>query len=196
MLKPLKLVFSSNSIQLAKIPFDEGSAEFSTSNENHNYALRVKCEYECITGEARIYKAGLWVKLENLAKARVQHRITNYNSFINSTTDLTDFRAYIDPTLFTSPKVYYQILTADDGSSQANVDLLTSLSDSGVAGLSPVVGSTLFVDFDGVSLQTSSQITLPAAGNYMTRVDPTGGDVTVRDGVTDHKNRQLKQAST
>lgn len=173
--------FSSNSIQLARIPFDEGSAEFGMINENNDYALRVKCEYECVTGEARLYKAGLWVKLENLAKARVQHRITNYNSFINSTTDLTDFRAYIDPATFTAPEFYYQILTADDVSSQANVDLITSLNDSGAVGISPVVGSTMFVDFDGISLQMSPQITLPAAGNYMTRVDPTGGDVTLRD---------------
>ncbi len=173
--------FSSNSIQLASVQFDEGSLNFDETNENNRYGIRIKCEYECSSGAVRAYKAGLWVSLENLASARLVHRITHYQSSVNSQTDFTDTRAYLDLASFSSPTIYLQAVIQNDVGSSGDVELMSTVQNSGAAGLSSVAGSSTFVSGDGVDLYLSSAITPPTNNNFVTRVTPSAGDIYLRD---------------
>lgn len=170
----------SNTMQVASVPFDEGAADFDGSNEGDRYALRVKCEYECASGEVRLYRAGLWVKLENLTQARVVQRLTSYN-FISSTADVTNRRSYLDLSKFSSSKVYFQALTEDDPGASGDLDLIYSVQDSGSAGISVVPGSNLLVDSDGLNFVLSPELTVSTGNNFMTRVTPAAGDIVIRD---------------
>ena len=61
--------FYNNTIDLASIPFDEGVDHFTVANNGDLFEPVIRCELECSGGSVRLYKAGLWVRLENLSKA-------------------------------------------------------------------------------------------------------------------------------
>jgi hypothetical protein len=172
--------FVQNNPVLAVVPLDEGAGNFSTANEGDQYVLNLKCENNCETGVVRIHKAGLWVELENLAKARVVNRIHSNRGLQSSSVDLFEDRVFYEASRYTNPKVYFQTYVEDDEFSDGSIELVNHSDDSGDLSLSPVVGSSLFVDNNGSSLLTSSQITIPANQRIMTRVTPANNELNAK----------------
>jgi len=175
--------FSHMTPTLASVPIDEGVANFSQGSEGDFYGFDLKCEYNCSTGVVKVHKAGLWVELENLSKARVVNRIHSNRGIHPSIIDLYEDRILYDASRYSSPKVYFQTYVEDDGVSDGTVELVTHSNDSGDAGLTPVVGSNQYVDNDGPVVMTSPQITLPSGQRFMTRVSPVNGEITSRGSV-------------
>jgi fibronectin type 3 domain-containing protein len=173
--------FTNSTLQLATIPFNEGALQFRAANENHNYALVIRCEYYCGSGSVRVYKAGLWVKLNHLTKTSVIYRTSGLRRNIASTTNLTQTRAQINKNLFTLPKVYFQIMTETDPVSQGTASGVYHSANSGSAGLNALSGSSVIVTPATVNLFRSSEImTVPNDEKYMTLVTPSQGQITVR----------------
>ncbi len=174
--------FDGDNIQMASVPFDEGLPDFGENNGNENdlYRLDFKCEFECDTGEARIYKAGLWVTLENLSSARVAHRLTSYNEGISAATDFTDQRSLIELGNYSTPKVYLQAFIEDDGATNGTLDLIYSPDESGGANISPVVGSSIVFDADDLAHYTSPELTILTGNKFMTRAIPAAGAFVLR----------------
>gem|GEM_PF-2790267 len=172
--------FGSLAPVLATVPIDDGVNGFDGGSEGNLYRLNLKCEYNCSTGLVRLHKAGLWVELENLAKARVVNKIHSNRGLQPFITDLTDERILFDVTRYSSPKVYFQAYVQEDEFSDGTIELITSGTDSGALGLNPVPGSSLFINNDGPALMTSPQITLPSGQRVMVKVSPVTGEIMPR----------------
>jgi fibronectin type 3 domain-containing protein len=175
--------FGSFSPVLATVPIDDGVNGFSNGDEGSLYSLNIRCEYNCSTGVVKVHKAGIWVELENLAKARVVNRIHSNKGLQSGVANLTDDRILYDATRYSSPKLYFQTYVEDDGTSSGSIELITSGTDSGALGLNPVPGSSLFIDNDGPQLITSPQITVPSGQRVMTRSTAVTGEITTRGSV-------------
>jgi len=168
---------------VASVPIDENILNFATGNEGDFYKVDLRCEYNCGTGVVKLHKAGLWVELENLSKARVVNRIHTNVGAQTSTADIVDTRVLFDASRYSSPTVYFQTYVEDDGVSDGAIELVASGADSGALGLTPIAGSNLFVDNDDAVSMTSPPLTVSSGQRLMTRVIPTSGEVTPRGSV-------------
>ncbi|MCB0422987.1 MAG: hypothetical protein KDD61_18445, partial [Bdellovibrionales bacterium] len=170
--------FFDSQIQMANIYLDEGSSYWSSAEEDHLYSLRYRCEYDCSSGSVSIYKAGIWVKLENLDKAAVVYRVSTAQGFVGGDMDVTSERTLIDTSLFSNAVIYFQADATDDGSSSLNLSLLESANESGVGGLSIVPSSTLSFDTNGRSfMRSAAPISLTSGQKFMSGMQVIGGNV-------------------
>lgn len=172
--------FSTSSIQRARIFIDEGSTQFGSANEEHNYELQIKCEFNCDLGSPRVHKAGLWVTLENLTKATVAFR--NLPAVIETPADtqLADHRSRINTSQFSNNQIYFMVDGEDSISSNGNVELRHHGADSGSAGLSTVAGSSLNFSLNTRQVLKSGALTLSSGDRFLTRVNPSSGTLKVR----------------
>jgi fibronectin type 3 domain-containing protein len=169
--------FAGDTIMMANIPIDEGSNQFATANENHQYQIQVKCEYNCAMGNVMLYKAGIWVRLENLSKAISYYRNSSEQDLSSVDTTNTSDRTYIDTSLFKNPTAYFEARAYDDAGSMTEVTLLSHPEDSGAAGLILVTNSTLSFDTGNVTTSRSVlSLPLTSGHRFVTRSNASGGD--------------------
>ncbi|MEZ4873671.1 MAG: hypothetical protein R2827_15810 [Bdellovibrionales bacterium] len=170
--------FLEPNIQLATVSIDEGISYFATNNNGNSYELRLRCEFDCDLGTANIYKGGIWVRLENLTEAEVMFRNASAQPNLSSAATVIEDRTYLDIGRFSNPKVYFQADVTDDGSSSANIDLMSHIDDSGNAGLLSIAGSSLTFDNGSrVTQRTASPFVVTDQHRHVTRITPTGGGV-------------------
>ncbi len=174
--------FASTDLTMATIPIDEGVTYFDSLSEGHQYELRLKCEYFCTTGGVALYKAGLWVKLENLTKAVTLYRNASYTAELGAEqTLLTDSRI-VDLTRFSNPLTYFQVDLSDDTTSSAEISLYEHDEAQGPAALTLVANSTININNDGRKMSRSVTNLSAAIGGgkpLVSKILPSGGSVTL-----------------
>lgn len=108
-----------------------------------SYELRLKTD----TSSARLLRAGIWIKLNNLTKAETFTRVARVRSGSSSVT-LPDQRVPLDLSLFSNGKVYLEATGSSSvagGSSAALLDAGSAVSGTAgttVAGSSVALGTT------------------------------------------------------
>ncbi len=137
-------LFSNSTPTLIQSPFGEGVQNFAATNEGQNYQIGIRCDSDCDTGSALLYKAGLWVTISKLNKAQVIYR-TSLGQLVNAPVTLDGQRTLVESSLFSNPTFFFQA-TGHVGVDldTATVDLLSFAgTDSGTAGGSLIAGSSL-----------------------------------------------------
>lgn len=177
MIPTTETVFTGAPLQLAKTYIDEGVEHFSTENEGDIYKLKMKCYRFCSSGSVNIYKAGVWVKLQNLNKLRLHKRVTSYHDLISSDTIYSESRIDLNPDNFSQAKYYFNVTATDDINSSAQIDLMYHADSSGEVSLQPVPESSLTVDSDQKSSYTSLEFTPLLNQKFLTRVGVPSGEV-------------------
>jgi hypothetical protein len=175
-------IFEGAGVQMALSPFQEGVTGFSSANEDQLYQVSIRCLDNCDDGQVRIYKAGLWVQLENLDKAQVIFR-TSLGATPSGSTDYDHQRTLINLSLFSNPVSYFQATaTILAGMDTGSIFLNTNgANDSGLTGLLPVANSTLSVTSNTKSLLRSPAITLNSGNRYVPTADPTSSMMMMTD---------------
>lgn len=167
-------IFAGTGVQMSLAPFQEGVTGFSSSNENQEFQVSIRCLDNCDDGQVQLYKAGLWVRLENLDKAQVIFR-TSLGATPPGSTNYDHQRTLFNLSLFSNPVSYFQATaTILAGMDTGSIFLNTNgANDSGLTGLLPVVNSTLSVTSNTKSLLRSPAITLNSGHRFVPTADPT-----------------------
>lgn len=167
-------IFEGTSVQLSRAPFQEGVTGFSSANEDEEYQVSIRCLANCNDGQVRLYKAGLWVRLENLDKAQVIFR-NSLGATPPGSTNYDHQRTLINLSLFSNPVSYFQATATILAGVDTGLIFLNTNggSDSGLSGLTPVVNSTLSVTSNTKSLVRSPAITLTSGNRYIPTANPT-----------------------
>ncbi|MEO0335186.1 MAG: hypothetical protein AAF202_02260, partial [Pseudomonadota bacterium] len=169
--------FKSNTPQMARVAIDEGVSEFDGDNEGDRYQLQMSCELDCGLGEARIHKAGLWVRLENLSKAIVVQRNLAIRQQVSAPTSLAQTRVLLDLSRYTNEQVFFEAEAADGFSDDANVVLRSHGADTGSAGLVDVSGSQLNFDFNGTQVLRAGPLTINSGDRFVPAVSTVNGSL-------------------
>ncbi len=178
-----------NSLQQVRSTFDDGAAQFAAANEGQNYRLAMKCVRDCDLGGLNIYKAGLWVRLQDLNKAEVFIRNSLGHSNVNTAMYAEDSRVEIDLTKFTNPvaKFVATAIVTNDSSAAGSVMLASAGSglaaDAGIASMTAVAGSTLSFNIPDQLVRqiTSTPVTLMSNERYLTYIQATAGSIRLID---------------
>lgn len=170
-------VIEQGLITVAKTYLNEGVSGLSPSNENDHYELLLRCNSRCESGEVKVYKSGLWLKLENLTQLRLHERLTHLKSGVGSDTDFTDERLSLDSNDFLSPTFYHRTITNESSSSSAELELVHHSDLFGSSNLTPQNSSLVLADFDQKQVATSSAFVPTDGDNYVLRLRPMSGSV-------------------
>lgn len=163
----LSILGTSTSHQFAPIALNE-----PTFPNDGVFEVRSKAN----SNQAKLYRAGVWMKLENLTKAEIVHRFTQRRSSTGSVS-MVEQRIKATPNDYSNLKVYYEALgsvTTAAGSTLELYDAGSAISGTSGAALSglnlslPTTTKTFVRSADILSLLTN--------GNYYyTRHNVTAG---------------------
>jgi fibronectin type 3 domain-containing protein len=175
-------IFEGSAVQLSLAPFQEGVTGFSSSNENESYQVAIRCLANCDDGQVQLYKAGLWVRLENLDKAQVIFR-TSLGASPSGPTDYDHQRTLINLSLYSNPVAYFQATaTLMNGMNPGSIFLNThGANEFGTAGLTPIANSALSIDSSSKSLVRSPALTLNSGDRFIPSADPTTSSMSMTD---------------
>ncbi len=164
--------FSSDSIEMANVPIDDGTNQFGSANEGHLYEVSLRCDLNCDSGNhVDIYKMGAWVRLENLTKAQLITRSALGSTNIVNNNTWVDHRTLIDLASLYNPLVRFQASLTNSGSAGTQVMLSASSTDSGNSDLSIILGSELpFFSISGRETTLSAPIALLTGQRLLTSV--------------------------
>lgn len=171
-------------ISLIRSPFSEGAAEFTSNTEGNIYDVRLRCDYECSTGQVSIYKAGLWVTLKSLYKVELYYRMTRAMNASGSTASSVSERVLVDHSLYSNPQFYFRAMGYSAMGDSANINLLDiNSSDSAETPATLVSGSTLsFFETNKTVYQTLSPLTVTTGSRFIPEVElPTSGSFLLLD---------------
>ncbi len=177
--------FSNNTVALVRSPFTEGTQQFSSTEQGHNYRVAVKCVDNCDLGPVAVYRAGLWVRLTDISKAEIVYRNVFGSQNLGADTLLTSGRNSIDFSQFSNPQVYFRATgqTASPMSDMTQVQLMSvGAAISGIAGASPIASSTLsFTSMNVTRIETSTALSVSSNDNFITRANVMNGQFTLID---------------
>jgi hypothetical protein len=147
--------FKSQTVTLSRVPISEGLDYFSSANEGNQYDIVVRCDRNC-TNQVQIYKAGLWLKVQNLSKVEVLQRLTLGASYPDGPAVLADSRAVVDLGGYSNPKFGLSVAASTPMMTLLDV-LLSSAgsSSSSTTGLNPIAGSNLSFGLPDMTTQTT-----------------------------------------
>ncbi len=162
-------IINNSAMQLLQIPFTGQAPNFDDTNEGQKYRVTMKCQTNCTGGQLHLYKAGLWVKLQDLSKAEVQYRLSLGHNGLSTDTPLVEQRTSIDSSLFLNPILRFFAVGKLNSLGGANIELQTaSTNDFGSTGLQPIVPANLAVASETKSyLGPSAPLTLPANDRFL-----------------------------
>jgi hypothetical protein len=165
---------------------------FATSNDGERFEVSLACVNECAAGaQARLYKAGLWIKLESLDKADIHYR-TSHGMNVIMAYDLDFQRTKIDLSAFSNPTFDFQATAFVSSSGSTQVQLVTAATaDFGPSALTAITGSQLdFIDTNKTLLKTAAPITLTTGDRFLPQITPGTGTMTLIDtGIIVHTQR-------
>lgn len=175
-------MFSGSSVQLSVSPFQDGVTGFSSANEMDLYQVALRCVAECDSGQARLYKAGLWVYLKNLDKAQVIFR-TGLGATPSSPTNYEHQRTRINLSQFSNPVSYFQATaTILAGMSSGTVWLSdVGNEDFGLTSPTLVPSSELTVNSNTKSLYRSPALAPTSDHRFVPSVDPGSAMLQITD---------------
>lgn len=181
-----EVTFDDTDVTLFNSAFDEGVNEFKASNDLNTYKVAFRCYLDCELGPINVYKAGLWVKLENIASVEIPVRLGTVNNGVSALMQDDKFRTAIDLTQYSNPNAYFRTTArVGMGGDSSDIRLVsngTGLSaDSGSSSLSPVTNSSLnFTETTFTRKQTSTPLVVTPQHRLMTEVSPISGNIDVR----------------
>lgn len=175
-------MFFGENIQLSVAPFQEGVTGFSSANESDSYQVMVRCLAECEMGQARIYKAGLWVQLRNLEKARIFFR-TGLGSMPSALTHYDQQITRIDLNRFTNPIAFFQATARVVMGMDAGLFWISSIGANDSLLGSPVAtaNSEMAINSNTKSLYRSGAISLNSGNRYVPSTNPSGSTLMISD---------------
>ncbi|MBC7741385.1 MAG: hypothetical protein H7061_04255, partial [Bdellovibrionaceae bacterium] len=175
--------------QKIRATFDANVTEFGSINELQRYRLAMKCILDCDLGGLNIYKAGIWVRLENITEAEIFIRNSLGHDNVTAAAYTNEARTQINMALFSNPIVNFSataFVTADPLASGI-IELVSAGSaagsDDGLAALTPVASSLLTdttVD-QTISIRTTVPISLVSNERYLTMVQASTGTIRILD---------------
>lgn len=184
--KSTETIFSDTDVTLFNSAFDEGSNEFASGNHLDKYKLAMRCYLDCEIGAVNVYKAGLWVKLENITKSEILVRQSTLLNNIFTVTQNDRFRTMIDLSQYSNPLAFFRASAkASNMGDVANIQVVSNgtgpTADSGVSNLSPVLNSVLnFSESTYTTKQTASPMSLNNQDRFMTEISPQSGGLDIR----------------
>lgn len=175
-------MFTGSNIQLSISPFQEGVTGFSSANEMDLYQVALRCVAECDSGQARLYKAGLWVHLKNLDKARVVFR-TSLGATPSSPTHYEHQRTRVDLSQFSNPVSYFQATATILAGMNSGTVWLSDVGsdDSGLTNPTLVPSSELTVNSNTKSLYRSPALAPTSGHRFVPSVDPGSAMLQITD---------------
>lgn len=161
----------------ALIAIDEGQTRFGSTNEGELMEVALRCDKLCTQPRILLYKAGLWVRLQNLTKAQIVHRVATAVPTLVSSADLLNSRTLMDLGNFTSPQIVFAARASAGMSGSLQVSLISdSTNDAGSSSLTLVPDSTLtFGPSASVQSQTSLALTLTTGDRVIVNATPSAG---------------------
>ncbi len=172
-----QIVIDDNEMRVGRAFIQEGTTGLSTSNENQKYGLRLLCTRECDTGDVRVYKAGIWIKLQNLSELRLYHKLNKKISNLSQNTFIGKDRYNLGSANYSSPTYKYRVIASDGPLDSGSFELSGVSSPSGDAGAQSVPGSLIMVDFDQNQIYTSTEFTPVPGLDYITNFGIQSGSV-------------------
>lgn len=172
-----------NTVEMVNSPFEEGVLNFNNPiNHLDQYQVVMKCFENCQSGNVSIYKAGLWVSLENLDMVEILFRNTLSINSLMSDSVVQNQRTLIDLGLFSNPSVHFQATASAIGST-ATVQLTSAgTDDSGILNLTNILNSNLdFSSGQKQMLQTNTPLILNTNERFLTNVLVNGSTVNLQD---------------
>ena len=175
-------MFTGSNIQLSISPFQEGVTGFSSANEMDLYQVALRCVAECGSGQARLSKAGLWVHLKNLDKARVVFR-TSLGATPSSPTHYEHQRTRVDLSQFSNPVSYFQATATILAGMNSGTVWLSDVGsdDSGLTNPTLVPSSELTVNSNTKSLYRSPALAPTSGHRFVPSVDPGSAMLQITD---------------
>ncbi len=157
--------FGQTTPTAVRVPLQNTHNNFDDSNESQAFGISLRCQFDCSSGNARLYKAGLWVRLVNLQKAQTTWR-TSLGSIIPASNFVfDDQRSFINLNDFNNPDVYWQVSMNSNQSVNLGV---AGVNDSGLAGITDIAGSTLTGGGTGfVEILRTGSLTINSGERYM-----------------------------
>jgi len=134
--------------------------------DNANYHLRIKAE----ANTARLYKAGLWLKLVNPTKARIYNRIGLSNALqsgSNSSQTMDRYRFLWTENSWSNPVVGFETYGREDTHRVQLINNTNSNIYSSVAADQSVVYTTPYFHNTTIGFLTSPPLTLVNGANYI-----------------------------
>ena len=138
------------------------------------------------TGNAKIYKGGLWIRLENLSKYDTYWRTSRlYEGASSASIDQTS-RQQIDTSNFSNPSISHQCTGAMTSTGDLAIDLASfGTDDSGTASPVPITNSTVTFGSAAPSLVTATGLSGMISGDrFMSEITGSTGTLDVTQCVT------------
>jgi len=181
--------FNNSNPQVVNATFNDGDVNFSTTENLHWYQVAYKCYSECDSGNINIFKAGLWIELENISSIEIFIRNSLGQFGLSGSSYLDSSRVQIDLSKYTNPIVTYKVTGVDafalagTGASSGGFELVTfGLTNSGQVGVQTIASSHL--DFSGQPYKTqksTGQLTLNSNDRFGLRLNSTNGAFHLND---------------
>ncbi len=169
-------IFSNNSITLIQSSLDEGTSGFGSANDYQNFEIAMKCTQGCTSDLVNIYKAGLWVSLQNLNKAQIIYRTSLGLQMVTNPTVNEYGRTLVNLTSYSNPVISGQAvgaITMGSGPITAKFST-TGANDSGQGSLTPISGSDMTFSVTPKSVSTTPALSIPSGSRVLLEVDPQG----------------------
>lgn len=158
-------------VQMASASFASNATNFADGN-----VYEVRYNSNNASYNARIHKAGLWVKLKYLKKLEVLQRLGMRRSTTTTGSfDLVDGRTFYDAGAWSNPSTFFQ--TVGSGTSGVGCTLAlfsASNTDTGVVGATAVSGGSI-TGGSAQAIQRTSAITLVDGDRYFVRQTRASG---------------------
>jgi len=118
------------------------------------------------SNQAKLYRAGVWIKLENLTKAEIVHRFSQRRSAASSIS-MMEQRIKATPNDYSNPKVYYEALGSVTTAAGSTLELFDAGSAISGTGGAPLPGLSLSLPTTTKAFVRSTDIlSLLTNGNY------------------------------
>jgi fibronectin type 3 domain-containing protein len=149
-----EIYIEDDSVTMINSPFADGGLGFNVANNNQMFRLGARCFDFCETGGVNIYRAGLWISLENITETVLYVRASQAQAATNqSKVVLNNSRIYLDINYLSNPvykmEAAFEIqntgltvfsegllltmLSAGNSDSENQISQLTEVSGSGLA---------------------------------------------------------------
>jgi hypothetical protein len=156
---------------LLSASFSEGAAGFV---DGEDFLVKIRND----GGNTSLYRAGLWLKLANLAHAEVYyryHRLRWHDVSVPATAH-SESRILLDRTLFMSPTFYHEVTSLSNSALATCTITLQdgAASDSGTVGTA-VTGSAITISGLAPARKRSSPLLINSGNRFFSSVAPVSG---------------------
>lgn len=156
---------------VVRIPMSNNLDNFDADNEDEAFGISLRCQLGCHSGiNARVYKAGLWIRLQNLRKTQVTWRTSLAYAVQAVSSAFDQQRTFLNLNDYNNTQVFWQVsMNSDQEVKLANA----STADSGTGALVDVAGSSLTGSGSGFEeILRSGSLTLNSGDRYLLISNP------------------------